>query len=66
MKNVKDNTSYELHEIVKMATYNAARHCSVEDRKGKLEEGYDADLILFDEDINIKRVIIGGKEIFNK
>ncbi|MGM9974302.1 MAG: N-acetylglucosamine-6-phosphate deacetylase [Clostridiaceae bacterium] len=66
VKNVKDNTSYELHEIVKMATYNAARHCSVEDRKGKIEEGYDADLILFDEDINIKRVIIGGKEIFNK
>ena len=66
VKNVKDNSSYKLHEIVKMATYNAARHCKVEDKKGKLQEGYDADVILFDEDININRVIIGGKEIFNK
>ena len=44
-----------------MASYNAARHCKVEDRKGLIKEGYDADLLLFDEDINIKNVIVGGK-----
>ncbi|WP_040210646.1 N-acetylglucosamine-6-phosphate deacetylase [Clostridium polynesiense] len=63
VKNVYANTSYPLHEIVKMASYNAAKHCGVEDHKGKIQEGYDADLILFDEDINIKKVIIGGKVI---
>ncbi len=61
VKNVKNNTNYPLNEIVRMATYNAAIHCNVEDRKGLIKEGYDADLILFDEDINIQKVIVNGK-----
>ena len=27
-------------------------------KKGQIKEGYDADLVFFDEDINIKKVII--------
>ena len=61
--NVYHNVGYPLHEVVKMATFNPARHCNVEDRKGLIKEGYDADLILFDEDINIKKVIVSGKVI---
>lgn len=61
IRNVYKNNNYALYDIVKMATYNGAKHCGIEDRKGLIKEGYDADLILFDEDITIKRVIIGGK-----
>ncbi|MDZ5253126.1 N-acetylglucosamine-6-phosphate deacetylase [Clostridium sp. LIBA-8841] len=61
VKNVFNNTKYPLYEVIKMATYNGARHCKVEDRKGLIKEGYDADLIIFDEDINIKYVIVNGK-----
>ena len=60
IKNVYKNSNYELHDIVRMATYNGAKHCGVEATKGLIKEGYDADLVLFDEDINIKKVIIGG------
>lgn len=66
IKNVLDNTKYELYEIVKMATSNAARHCGVAHRKGKIKEGYDADLVLFDENIDIKLVIVNGKIVVNK
>ena len=59
--NVYKNVGLPLYEAVKMASYNAARHCKVEDRKGLIKEGYDADLLLFDEDVNIKNVIVGGK-----
>ena len=62
--NVYKNVGYPLQEAVKMASYNAARHCNVHDRKGLIKEGYDADLLLFDEDINIKRVFVGGKEAY--
>lgn len=63
VNNVYKNSMLPLHEIVKMASYNGARHCKVHDRKGQIKEGYDADLILFDDDINIKKVFILGKEI---
>jgi len=61
VRNVKNNSSLPLYEIVKMVTFNPAKHCKVEDSKGKIEEGFDGDVILFDEDINVKKVIIGGK-----
>jgi N-acetylglucosamine-6-phosphate deacetylase len=63
IRNVYKNNNYPLYDIVKMATYNGAKHCGVADRKGLIKEGYDADLVLFDEDINIKKVIIKGKII---
>ena len=66
VRNVYKNSDLPLHEIVKMASYNGARHCKVNDHKGQIKEGYDADLILFDDDINIKKVFILGKEIYTK
>ena len=59
--NVYKNVGLPLYEAVKMASYTPAKHCKVADRKGLIKEGYDADLLLFDEDINIKNVIVGGK-----
>ena len=44
-----------------MATYNPAKHCKVEMFKGLIKEGYDADLVLFNENIQIKKVFIRGK-----
>lgn len=61
--NVYKNCNYPLYEVVKMATYNPAKHCKVDHHKGLIKEGYDADLVLFDEDINIKKVMINGKFI---
>ena len=66
VKNVYKNSNLPLYEIVKMASYNGAKHCKVNDYKGQIKEGYDADLILFDDDINIKRVFILGKEVFSR
>ena len=62
VKNVYKNTELPLYEVIKMASYNGAKHCRVNDRKGLIKEGYDADIILFDEDINIKKVFINGEE----
>ena len=51
-----------LEESVKMATETPARIMGLES-KGKLQEGCDADLVIFDDDINIKKVILsrGGE-----
>lgn len=61
VRNVYQNSDYSLYEVIRMASYNPARHCKVEDRKGQIKEGFDADLLLFDEDIRIKSVFVNGK-----
>ena len=65
VKNIYDNTDYPLYEIVKMASYNGAKYCRVDDRKGQIKENFDADLTIFDENIDVKMTIIGGKIVYN-
>ena len=66
VKNIYSNSNYPLNEVVRMATYNGAKHCHVEDHKGLIKAGYDADLILFNEDIEIQKVFVKGKKVYNK
>ncbi len=45
----------DIVNTVKMITVNPAKIMNLEN-KGKLKKGYDADIVIFDEDINIKKV----------
>ena len=51
-------------EAVRMITENPARVMGIYDRKGSLEPGKDADIVVFDANIGVRRTIIGGKIIF--
>lgn len=48
-----------LLSAVRMITETPARIMELP-TKGKLQSGYDADIVIFDEDIQIKNVIVGG------
>ena len=50
-----------LYEAVKMASLVPAHLLHVDDRKGVIAEGRDADILIFDEDINISRIILRGE-----
>ena len=51
-------------DAVRMMTENPARVMGMSDRKGSLKPGYDADVVIFDEDVNIRNTIIEGKIIY--
>lgn len=53
-----------LPDAVRAASETPARTLGL--KKGKIEAGYDADLIIFDENVCIKKVFIGGKEEENR
>jgi len=54
-----------LVDAIKMITFTPSRILNISDRKGSLQIGKDADIVIFDQDINIKSTIIGGKPIIN-
>lgn len=64
VKNVLDHTNLPVNEVFNMASLNAAAAIHVDDRLGSLEEGKDADIIITDENINIKRTIKKGRTIY--
>ncbi|MBR5490142.1 MAG: N-acetylglucosamine-6-phosphate deacetylase [Oscillospiraceae bacterium] len=53
----------EVYEAVRMMTYNPAKVLGLENSKGAIHVGYDADLCVFDDDINIKDVFVSGKRM---
>ncbi|SHF00272.1 N-acetylglucosamine-6-phosphate deacetylase [Caldanaerobius fijiensis DSM 17918] len=50
-------------DAVKMMTSTPAKIMHIDDSKGSLSKGKDADVVIFDDDINIKHVISVGKVI---
>jgi N-acetylglucosamine-6-phosphate deacetylase len=50
-----------LSEAIGMLTLNPARSIHVDDRKGRLRPGYDADLLLFSPDLMLQATFCRGK-----
>ncbi|HHT05758.1 MAG TPA: N-acetylglucosamine-6-phosphate deacetylase [Hydrogenispora sp.] len=66
VRNFYRNTELPLAEVVKMATLNPARILRLEDRKGSIAPGKDADLVLWDEDFNVLMTIVAGETVFTE
>lgn len=55
-----------LIDAVKMITATPARILEVSGKKGSLVEGKDADVVIFDLDINIQMTIINGRIVYKR
>ena len=64
VRTMRDLGQVPLYEAVAMMTANPARLLGIDDRKGSIREGMDADLVLLDEDITIKAVWVSGKKVW--
>lgn len=51
-------------DAIRMITENPAKVMGIADKKGSLVPGMDADVVIFDKNINIKNTIIGGRIVY--
>jgi len=65
VRNMINLAEVPLTDAIKMMTATPAKIMGVDDKKGSLVEGKDADIVLFDEQINVLYTIVGGKVIYN-
>ena len=56
----------ELPVAIRMATANPARVLGVDDHKGQIAEGYDADLVLLDDHFDVRRTWVAGETVFRR
>ena len=66
VRNMIQRVGVSLQDAIKMASLNPAKLLGVADRKGSLEVGKDADLIVIDENINVEAVMIKGEWILKR
>ena len=59
--NVYTNSNIPLNECVNCASLNPATTLGIADRKGSLEVGKDADVVITDAEFKVKKTIIGGE-----
>jgi len=64
LSNMRAHTSMSLIEIVNSVTKIPARKLGI--HKGELREGYDADIVIFDENFSIISTIVSGEVKFKR
>lgn len=62
--NMSRNSDLKIYEVVAMATLNPAKVINMDNKKGSLELGYDADIAIFNDDIDVFSTIIDGKIVY--
>ncbi len=66
VRNMVNMADVSLLEAVRMASTTPARIMGVDNRKGSLAKGKDADIVIFDKDINVSLTMVEGKIVYDK
>ena len=64
--NFLENTNLSLHEAINLASLNPAKSIKIDKEKGSLEIGKDADIAIFDENMNCYLTIVEGQLVYKK
>ncbi len=64
VRNVVSFANAYLCDAIHMATLTPARAVGVADRKGSLEPGKDADVVLLTQDLRVVRTLVGGNTVY--
>lgn len=61
IKVMRDVVGVPLEDAVKMASLTPARILGVDNKFGSIEVGKQGDIVLLDEELNVKKTIVGGE-----
>ena len=64
VRNMYKLAEVKLVDAVRMATLTPSRIIGVDNQKGSIAKCKDADIVIFDDDINVSATIIGGKVVY--
>jgi N-acetylglucosamine-6-phosphate deacetylase len=65
-KNMMSFTGCTLEDIVRMAAWNPAKQLGMLDRKGSIQKGKDADLVVLNDEFDVVMTICRGKLAYSK
>ena len=64
--NLMKATGRPLSELIVCSSLNAARAICVDDHKGQIKPGYDADLVLVDQNLQVQLTMVEGKIVYSQ
>jgi N-acetylglucosamine-6-phosphate deacetylase len=66
VRNMVRLASCSLAEAVEMASLTPARALGLAERKGRLYAGYDADVVVLDEALEVRATIVAGEVVYSR
>ena len=64
LKNLVSFTGQPVERVLPLLTSNPARLIGVDDRKGSIAPGKDADLVVLDADLNVRQTYVSGVRVY--
>jgi len=49
-----------------MASFNPAKAINIDDKKGSIDIGKDADIVILDNDLSVNMTIVNGNIVYRK
>ena len=66
IRNLKNLLGLSIEDAVNLASLNPARALNVDDKKGSIAIGKDADFAIIDKDLNVYMTVVKGEIVYNR
>jgi len=66
VRNAIEMVGVDLSMAVRMASANPAKVLRMDDTKGQIKTGYDADMLLLDKELEVQQTWVSGKSVFQR
>ena len=66
VKNMASKVGVSLPKAIQMASFNPARSIGIDDKKGSLEPGKDADIVILNKNLETELTIVAGKIVYRR
>lgn len=66
VKNMASKVGVPLPKAIQMASFNPARSIGIDDKKGSLEPGKDADIVILNKNLETELTIVAGKIVYRR
>jgi N-acetylglucosamine-6-phosphate deacetylase len=66
VKNMVNKVGIQLPKAIQMASFNPAKSIGIDDKKGSLEPGKDADIIILNKNLETELTIVVGKIVYRR
>lgn len=66
VKNMTNKVGISLPKAIQMASFNPAKSIGIDDKKGSLEPGKDADIVILNKNLETELTIVAGKIVYRK
>ncbi|PKP54983.1 N-acetylglucosamine-6-phosphate deacetylase, partial [Candidatus Atribacteria bacterium HGW-Atribacteria-1] len=64
VKNMVNKVGIQLSKAIQMASFNPAKSIGIDDKKGSLEPGKDADIVILNKNLEAELTMVAGKIVY--